>query len=193
MKREDLEKLGITDKEQVDAIMTLHGKGVEAHKTAAESAQAELKTSQDQLSKANETIEGFKKLDVDGIKQAADEWKSKFETAQNEAAEQMSKMKFDHALDGALAAAKPKDQTATKAVKALLDHEGLKLQADGSILGLNEQLEKIKSEADYLFESDGNDPKIVANANNTGVLQNADSFMAAARRGAQLPDNSGAK
>ena len=188
MKREDLKKLELSD-EVIDQIMAMHGKDVEAHKTTATSAQAELKAAQDQLAEANEAIEGFKKLDVDAIKTAADEWKTKYEAAQQEAAAQMSKIKFDHALDGALTGAKAKN---AKAVKALLDHEGLKFnEADGSIVGLNDQLEKIKSENDYLFESDNPDPSIVTGGNNQSILNKGNSFLDAARRGAQLPDKSG--
>jgi hypothetical protein len=92
-------------------------------------------------------------------------------------------LKFDHALDGALSGAKAKNP---KAVKALLSSDALKYnEADGSIVGLNEQLEKIKSENDYLFADAKEPPKIIAGGNNQSVV--GDLQLEAMRKGAGLP------
>ena len=141
MKREDLKKLeGLTD-DVIDKIMALHGQDIERYKSAADQAKAEIDGLKAQLAEANQTIEGFKKLDVEGIKAAADEWKAKAEKAQKDAEAQIQALKFDHALDAALRGARARNP---KAVKALLDIGALKLNdADGSIIGLKEQLEKI--------------------------------------------------
>ena len=52
----------------------------------------------------------------------------------------------------------------SKAVKALLDMDGLKLN-DGKIIGLDEQLSQIKEENGFLFESDEPAPTIVKGTN----------------------------
>lgn len=181
MKREDLIKMGLAE-DVVDKIMALHGSDIEGHKTKLATAQTELDGVKAQLTDAGTQIESFKKLDIEGVKKAADEWKVKAETATSEAARQMAQLKFDHALDGALSGAKAKN---AKAVRALLSTDGLKFnEADGSILGLNEQLEKIKSEADYLFEAEGQTPKIVVGGQNKSVL--SDAVVTAARKAAGL-------
>jgi len=120
-------------------------------------------------------------LDPEALQKAADDWKVKAETAQAEATSQIAALKFDHALDGALSGAKAKN---VKAVRALLNTELLKLADDGSVSGLKEQLEKIKSENDYLFESDTPTPKVVVGGNPKNVL--SDSMVLAARRAAGL-------
>ena len=102
----------------------------------------EKKAIAEQLENANKQIEEFKGMDIDGIKKAADDWKLKAEQAQKDAEAKITAMQFDHALDGALSGAKAKN---AKAVKALLDMEGLKMN-NGEIVGLNEQLEKVKEE-----------------------------------------------
>jgi predicted nucleic acid-binding Zn-ribbon protein len=181
MKREDLAKLGIAE-DLVDKIMALHGSDIESHKGKLTASQAELDGLKKQLTEAGAAIEGFKKLDVDGIKAAADEWKAKAEAAQAEAAKQVAALKFDHALDGALTGAKAKN---AKAVRALLTLDALKLnETDGSILGLKEQLEKIKTENDFLFDSDQPTPKIVVGGNPTQTI--SDPMILAARRAAGL-------
>ena len=180
MKRDDLKAKGLTD-EQIDFVMGEYGRDVESHKAKLTTAQAELDSVKTQLTEASTTIDGFKALNVDQIKAAADEWKAKAEQAAKDAAAQISSLKFDHALDGALTGAKARN---AKAVKALLDSNALKLNDDGSILGLNEQLAKIKSENDYLFDGEAADPKIVAGGNSKSVI--SDPMMIAVRKAAGL-------
>ena len=116
MKTEDLIALGISQ-EVADQIFAMHGAELNKHKTAAETSKTEIENLKTQLTEAGTTIEGFKKLDVDGIKAAADEWKTKYEQVQQESAKALQTIKYDHALDGALAAAKVKNSKAIKAPK----------------------------------------------------------------------------
>jgi Asp-tRNA(Asn)/Glu-tRNA(Gln) amidotransferase C subunit len=181
MKREDLKMLELTD-EAIDEIMKLHGKSIEAHKTQLTEAEKQVEALQGQLEEANKAIEGFKELDVDGIKAAADEWKAKAEQAKVEAEAEIIRLKFDHALEGALTEAKAKNP---KAVKALLNFDNLKLAEDGKIVDLEDQLKAIKDENDYLFESEQPTPKIVAGGQ--GKTKITDSMVIAARQAAGLP------
>ena len=157
MNREFLKGLGL-EKDAIDKVMAENGKDIEAAKQSGETAKNELETVRSQLDEANKQIEGFKELDVDGIKKAAEDYKTKFEAETKQHKADMEKLQFDHALAGALSEAKAKN---TKAVSALLELEGLKLK-DGTIIGLEDQLKKLKSENDYLFDSDEPTPKIVA-------------------------------
>ncbi len=156
MKREFLKELGLED-EVIDKIMAENGKDIENAKGDVSKLEAEVKTKekeletlQGQLKKANEQIEEFKDMDIDAIQKAADDYKEKYKTAKTEAEEELEKIKFEYALDKALGQAKARN---SKAVKALVDVDKLKL-VDDKILGLNEQLEEIKKENDFLFESE---------------------------------------
>ena len=146
MKREFLTGLGIAE-DVIDKIMAENGKDIEATKAKYADYDA-LKT---QLSEANGKIEEFGKLDFDGVKKMADDYKAKFEEAQAESKKQIEAMQFNHALENALSGAKAKN---VKAVRALLETDKLKLNKDGSLTGLTEQLDKLKSENDYLFEAE---------------------------------------
>jgi hypothetical protein len=180
MKREDLEKMGLT-KEQIDAIMAENGKDVEKVKTDVQTAKTEADTAKAQLAEANKAIEGFKGLDVEGIKKAADDYKALAEQAKKDADARVAALQFDHALDKALGEAKVKD---TVSVRAHLKADALKLNEDGSILGLKEQLDSIKSTKDFLFESESGTPKIVAGGKNNSVM--SDAVVEAARIAAGL-------
>lgn len=160
MTKEQLLELGLSE-EQIKEVFKLNGIAVNNAKgdlatkeTELETKDTEIKTLQRQLETANKEIESFKELDIEEIKQRAEDYKKKFEDAEKKAKEDLEKLKFDHLLEKALTGARAKNAIA---VKALLDMEGLKLNND-EIVGLNEQLEKIKEENDYLFEVEDTDP-----------------------------------
>lgn len=182
MKREDLKSIGL-ENEAIDKIMAENGKDIESHKSKIAALETELKNTRDQLTEASATIESFKAMNIDQIKASADEWKTKAETAQAEAEKQINDLKFEHALESALSGAKAKN---AKAVKALLNTNDLKIAEDGSIIGLKDQLEKIKSENEYMFESEKATPTIVFGAQNSQITP--DAFTSALRKGAGLPE-----
>jgi len=109
---------------------------------------AKAKKAQEDLDAANVQIEKFKGMDVEGIKAAAEKYKTDFEASQLTHKADLEKLQFGFALDNALKDAKAKN---TKAVKALLNIEGLKLDGE-TIIGLKDQLEKVTTEAPYLFD-----------------------------------------
>ena len=185
MNREDLKALELSD-EVIDQIMKLHGLDVEGQKSSLTQAQQTIDDLKNQVASASETIEGFKKLDVDGIKAAADEWKLKAEQAETEANEKIAKLKFDHALEFALNGAKAKDPDV---VKVKLNMDNLKLGDDGKIIGLEDQLKGIKESHDYLFESHTPTPTIVGGVTKTQIAE--DKVVSAARQAAGLNTDPG--
>lgn len=167
MKTEFLKSLNLSQ-EVIDKIMAENGKDIaveqkKTEKVIQERDSYKLKTEslETQVNDANTEIQKFKDMDIDGIKKAADDWKETAEKAKADADKQISQMKFDYALSAALTGAKAKN---AKAVKALLDMDGLKFN-DGKIVGLDEQLAQIKTDNDYLFESDTPAPTIVKGTN----------------------------
>jgi hypothetical protein len=187
MKKEELVKLGVAE-EVADQIIILHGKDIEKFKVSVEASQGSVTTIQKQLDEANATIESFKKMDIEGVKKTAEDWKQKAEQIEKDSKAQLALLKFDTALDSALGTAKAKN---IKAVKALLKAEDLKLsEKDGSIIGLKEQLEQVKTDNEYLFDSDVPEtptPKIVLGANGKKIV--SDPTVMAARVAAGLPNS----
>ena len=160
MKREFLAELGIAE-DAIGKIMSENGRDIES----AKAKYADYDTLKTQLAEANGKIEEFGKLDFDGVKAMADDYKAKFEQAQADSKKQLEAMQFDHALEGALSGAKARN---TKAVRALLETDKLKLNKDGTLTGLSEQLDKIKAENDYLFESDAPVPQFLGHSGGVG-------------------------
>ena len=167
MKTEFLKSLNLSQ-EVIDKIMAENGKDIAAEQKKAEkviqerdSYKLRAESLETQVNDANTEIQKFKDMDIDGIKKAADDWKETAEKAKADADKQISQMKFDYVLSAALTGAKAKN---AKAVKALLDMDGLKFN-DGKIVGLDEQLAQIKADNDYLFESDEPAPEFVKGTN----------------------------
>lgn len=156
MKREFLKELRLTD-EQIDKVMAENGKDIESAKkdyetleTKLSTKEREIKTLQGQLKTANKQIEDFEDVDIDDIKQKIEDYKKDYKKLKDEKEKEIEELQFNHILEGTLKGAKAKN---IKAVKALLDLEGLKLN-EGKIIGLDEQLESIKEENDYLFKTE---------------------------------------
>jgi hypothetical protein len=182
MKREDLKAKGFTD-EQIDYVMAEYGKAVEGHKTKLSTVETELDGLKAQLTEAGKTIEGFKGMDIEGIKKASEEYKVQAEQARKDADARVSALQFDHALERELKAAKVKDIVS---VKAHLKTDALKHNAaDDTIIGLKEQLDPLRTSKDFLFEAEGETPTIVAGGQSRSVL--SDKTVDAMRASAGLP------
>lgn len=152
MTREFLKKLGIEDKDTVDSIMAENGRDINAEKDK----YADHEDIKKQLAAANKQIEDFGKLDYEGVKKSAEEYKAKFEQSEKDAAAKLSKLRFDNALDAALTAEKPKN---VKMLRAMIDQDKLKYsEADGRIIGLDEQLKAIRKDNAFLFGEAAEEP-----------------------------------
>lgn len=158
MKTEFLKELGL-EQETIDKIMAENGKDVEAAK-AKFSDYDDLKT---QLTDANKTIEGFKAMDIDGIKAAADDWKAKAEQAEKDATEKIAEIQFNSLLEGAIDASNGRN---VKSIRANLDIEALKTSKNQSE-DIKTALEALKEKEGYLFEGAESTPPPYATGTGT--------------------------
>ena len=169
MKREDLKAQGLTD-EQIEMVMTAHGKDVSKHQADLASAQSEAAALKAQLAEAAGTVESFKKMDVDGIKKAADEYKSKFEQAQADAQKNLLEYKRSVALDKALKETYKVKDVELKSAKAHLDTGKLLFdESTETFTGLKEQIEPLVPVHDGWFVNDTPLPRIVAGGKSQSV------------------------
>ena len=154
MKREFLQNIKVGDaalpKEIIDLIMEENGKDIEAVKAK----YADYDSVKEQLAEANKQIEGFKGMDIDGVRKAAEEWKQKAEQAEKDAAQKIADMQFESSLKEAIAAAKGKS---AKPIAALLDVPSLK-QSKNQAEDIKKALEGLKKDNDYLFDGEPTPP-----------------------------------
>ncbi|GAA0122243.1 phage scaffolding protein [Clostridium faecium] len=107
----------------------------------------------EQLKTANTTIGDLKKSNIDNeaLQTKVGEYEAKVKGYEK----QIQDMQFNYALEGALKGANVRN---TKAVKALLNLENVKLDGE-TLIGINEQIEKLKKSDGYLFVEEQNQPQ----------------------------------
>ena len=81
-------------------------------------------------------------MDVAKLQQDVKDWEKKYQ-------DDLTSAKKEAAIKLAIAEAKPKSE---KALMAFLDTDIVKLNDDGTVTGLKEQLENIKKDNGFLFE-----------------------------------------
>lgn len=149
MKREDLQKIEGITKEQIDSIMNLHQTDVTDWNKKIQDKDTEIKTKDTKITELSDTVKKFDGVDVVKLQQDVKDWEKKYQ-------DDLTSAKKEAAIKLAIAEAKPKSE---KALMAFLDTDIVKLNDDGTVTGLKEQLENIKKDNDFLFEDD--DPQNV--------------------------------
>lgn len=175
MKKEDLIALGV-DEETAKSIMALHGKTVTQLNAQVATLEGERDTAKQQLA-SNQT-------ELDALKESAKgnealtaqlaDLQAKFDESKTNSQNTIATLKKESAIDVALLKAGAKN---SKAAKALLDAEKIELAEDGTIKGLDEQLETIRAENDFLFQpaepQEQGKPRIVNPGNPKGAQTTA--------------------
>lgn len=156
MTRKQLEDLGLT-KEQADSIMKINGDDIENAKgtaaTEIKNLQTEVEGLKTQVGDRDKQLETLKASAGDNadLKKQIEDLQTENATAKANHESELNQLKIDFAVEKALTGAKAKN---IKAVKALLELNDAKLDKDGNVKGLAEQIEKLTSGDDtkFLFE-----------------------------------------
>ena len=146
MELKDLTALGITE-EQANKVLEQHTAELTAEQQKYTDLNAELETAKCTISELTDKVKAFDGEDIEGLKKATSDWESKYNA-------DIAALKLDKALELSLAGAKARD---VDIVKSQLDSSLLKLDDDGKITGLTEQLDKLKADKAFLF-ADGDEP-----------------------------------
>lgn len=150
MKREMLKEIGLTD-EQIDKVMAENGADIEKQKAAAETSKAELDGLKSQLAERDKQLKELQsgagdnaalKEQLAALEAANKEQKAAFE-------QQMQDLRFQTALETELLKA---DVVDTDLVNVKLDKTKIKLNDDGTLAGLSEQLDGLKTSYGFLFK-----------------------------------------
>ncbi|MDO4301249.1 MAG: phage scaffolding protein [Clostridia bacterium] len=153
MKRKFLEDLGI-EKENIDKILDENGRDIENAKGELETVKSELNTANNTIAERDKQLKSLKESVGNNealTQKIADlEQKNKDDAAKHKA--EMDNLKINNAIDKSLMSFKAKTP---KAVKAMLDMESVKLDKDGNITGIDEQIKALSESEDtkYLFEN----------------------------------------
>lgn len=122
MKREDLEKLGLT-KEQIDGVCDLNNADVQPLKNDLQKAQDDLKVAQDKVKTTEESLKKFDGVDAVALNKQISDLNAALKKKDDDHAAELADRDFNDLVKEAITAAKGKN---TKAISALLDMDKLK-------------------------------------------------------------------
>lgn len=150
MQRKFLEELGL-EKEVIDKIMAENGNDINKAKGDLEEVKQQLKTSQDQVETLTKELKTAKDKAGDN-----EDLKTQLENAikkQKEDSEAYNKQLKDIKLTNAIKLAVAGKVYDENMAAGLFDKSQLVLTDDGEVIGINEQLEKIKKDKAFLFKT----------------------------------------
>ncbi len=174
MKRDFLEGLDLGEgvkmpKTAIDAIMAEYGKGIETHKNTITTLTTERDGLQTQLSTATATIKSYEGMDVEGIKQSAKDWETKYNTDTQKLKDDLAAANYGFAVNGAVSGLKFTSESAKKAFIADLTAKKLPLQ-EGKLLGMDDFLKDYQtSDPSAFVEDDGKTPVITTGGGKSPV------------------------
>lgn len=122
--------------------------------------QTERDTFRTQLETANTTIQSYKDMDIDGIKQSAKDWETKYNADTQMLRDKLADMEYGHTVETAVAGLKFTSAAAKKAFVADLTAKKLTVQ-DGKLLGLDDFVNAYKQSDPSAFASESPAPQFV--------------------------------
>lgn len=187
MKREFLEALevegGKLPKEVIDQIMAENGRDIEGHKNSIAQLETERDGLREQLEAANVQIKSYKDMDIDGIKQAAADWESRYNADTQALQQQLDDANYGFAVKEAVGGLQFTSESAKKAFVAELTAKKLPLQ-EGKLLGLEDFTKGYQKNDPMAFASEDPDSQPVFVKGGTGGGVGITGRMDAALRAA---------
>ena len=156
MKREELKKLNLTD-EQIDKVMSLHGADVENSKSKIDELNKTNESLQSQIAERDKDLKTLKKQagDNEELTNQFKELQSKYKQDTENLTKELQQTKLNSAVDSALGKAKVRN---SKAAKALLNMDEVKLNDKGEVEGLDDQISSLQKTDGYLFDQGNTEP-----------------------------------
>lgn len=150
MNKEQLMKMGLSEDQANQVLGLLSDNFVPIGRF--NEINTELVKSKEATKERDTQLEDLKKStgDTEALKKQIETLQADNKVKEENHKTEMQKVKLETALDLALTGAKAKN---IKAIKGLLDSEKIKLKDNGSLDGLNDQIEAIKKSDSYLFET----------------------------------------
>lgn len=151
--KEQLVQYGLTE-EKAQEFIDKNIDGVFIPKARFDEANEENKGLKFQIADRDTQLEQLKKSSGDNadLKAQIEKLQGENKTQKEGYEAQIAQIRLDNAVDSALTAAGAKNN---KAVKAMLDMTGVKLDKEGNLTGLKEQLDSVKKSDSYMFNAAG--------------------------------------
>lgn len=154
MKKEQLKELGLND-DLIKKIMDINGKDIQNAKEKATAgsneALEENQALKDQLKERDKDLKTLRAQAKDNkeLSNSYKELQDKYSKDTADLTTKLNQTRLNSALNTALTKAKVRNP---KSIKGLLDMQEIKLDKEGNLTGLDDQISKIKQTDSYLFD-----------------------------------------
>ena len=150
MKRDQLKDLGLNE-DQIKAVMDINGEDINKAKTGNDEISKENESLKAQLSERDKDLKKFQAQIKDNEEASTQlqELREKYKQDTKNLTDQIAQVKLTGAVDRALSANKVRN---TKTMKGLIDMDKVKLDDQGNLTGLDDQIAAIKKTDGYLFD-----------------------------------------
>lgn len=135
------------DKETIDTIMAEHGKIITGDKEKIANLETDIRAKNDLLKEANNEIESYKNMDIEAIKKSSEEYKTKFEEAEEKYSSELAKRDRLDAIKDKIASAGVEfssDYAKSGVLNDLMSNESLTLDKDGKLVGFDDIFKSVK-------------------------------------------------
>lgn len=160
--REELRGIGIDD-DKIEGVMSLHGQEIQSFKdkvSQKDSKLKELQTTVDSYKEDNEQKDNElkdlqeKAKNGDDLQQTISDLRQANQEKEEQRQKEVKELNFNHSLENKLRDVGARN---IKAVRALLESDNLKFNdEDNEVIGLQDQLEKLRESDSYLFVESSN-------------------------------------
>ena len=150
MKRNQLKDLGLNE-DQIKAVMDLNGEDINNAKSGNDAIVEENNALKAQIAERDKDLKNLRKnaKDNEELSNSYKELQTKYDKDTTDLSNKLSKIRLNSALDQALIKSNVRN---TKAIKGFLDMDQIKLDKDGNLTGLDDQISSIKKTDAYLFD-----------------------------------------
>ncbi|MGQ5708820.1 phage scaffolding protein [Lactobacillus sp. PSON] len=149
MKRNQLKELGLTD-EQINQVMDLNGKDINSVKEEVSTLTTANENFKSQIAERDKDLKNLRSQvkDNEDLSNQFKELQGKYKNDTTKLTNELNQTKLNNAVDRKLSANNVRN---VKAVKALLNMDSVKLDDNGNLSGLDDQIKTIKQSDSYLF------------------------------------------
>lgn len=148
MKKEDLQKLGLTE-EQINEVFKMNGLDVNGAKGELESAKKELENYKSQFTSTQAELKKLQELKPEELSKQVSDLNEKLATQKADFEKQIADRNFNDLLTKSVATAGGRE---AKAIIPFLDVEALKTSQNQET-DIKSAIEAVKKDHDYLFTS----------------------------------------
>jgi hypothetical protein len=177
MKREFLKGLDLEDA-VIDQIMDENGKDINKANDKIKTLETEVNNTKELLTNANKEIDSYKSMDIDAIKKSAEDYKAKYETAENDYKAQIAEMELNNKLEKYVDKLNLKNDIYKKEVISQIKEKELKFDGD-TLLGGEELVKGFKEKYADAFIDDKPKPSFSDTTPGTPSNSNENSLRIA--------------